>query len=54
MRGTRAGGGTGTTRCPARVRLSACDHVILRLVRSPDKAWLDLRGTVALTFPLGT
>ncbi|MFE9648096.1 DUF6510 family protein [Streptomyces sp. NPDC006365] len=35
-------------RCPD------CDHVILRLVRSPDKAWLDLRGTVALTVPLGT
>ncbi|WP_086558569.1 DUF6510 family protein [Streptomyces africanus] len=34
-------------RCPD------CDQVILRLVRSPDKAWLDLRGTVALTFRLG-
>jgi hypothetical protein len=25
-------------RCPA------CDEVVLRLVRSPDRAWLDLRG----------
>jgi hypothetical protein len=25
-------------RCPA------CDEVLLRLVRAPDRAWLDLRG----------
>ncbi|HEX5566264.1 MAG TPA: DUF6510 family protein, partial [Streptomyces sp.] len=31
-----------------------CDHVILRLVRGPDKVWLDLRGTVVLAFPLDT
>lgn len=29
-------------RCPT------CDHVVLRLVRGPDRAWLDLRGTVRL------
>lgn len=34
-------------RCPD------CEQVILRLVRGPDRAWLDLRGTVALSFPLG-
>jgi len=43
---SRAPGYVG--RCPD------CDHVILRLVRGPDRAWLDLRGTVALAFPLGT
>ncbi|GAA3252286.1 MULTISPECIES: DUF6510 family protein [Nonomuraea] len=29
-------------RCPG------CDEVILRLVRGPGTAWLDLRGTVSL------
>jgi hypothetical protein len=33
-------------RCPA------CDSVVLRLVRGPDRAWLDLRGTVSLEIPL--
>jgi hypothetical protein len=33
-------------RCPG------CDGVILRLVRGPDRAWLDLRGTVCLEIPL--
>jgi Family of unknown function (DUF6510) len=33
-------------RCPS------CDSVVLRLVRGPDRAWLDLRGTVALEVPL--
>jgi hypothetical protein len=33
-------------RCPG------CDQVILRLVRTPDSAWLDLRGTVSLRIPL--
>ena len=31
-----------TARCPA------CDQVVLRLVRSPDRAWLDLRGLTCL------
>jgi hypothetical protein len=35
-------------RCPG------CDEVILRLVRGPDRAWLDLRGTVSLQIPLPT
>jgi hypothetical protein len=33
-------------RCPG------CEEVILRLVRTPDSAWLDLRGTVSLRIPL--
>ncbi|MFI9025373.1 DUF6510 family protein [Streptomyces sp. NPDC053560] len=33
-------------RCPR------CDAVILRLVRAPDAAWLDLRGAVCLRVPL--
>jgi hypothetical protein len=34
-------------RCPG------CDHVVLRLVRTPDAAWLDLTGTVSLHVRLG-
>jgi hypothetical protein len=33
-------------RCPG------CDSVVLRLVRAPDRAWLDMRGAVALEVPL--
>ncbi|MFC8849832.1 MULTISPECIES: DUF6510 family protein [unclassified Micromonospora] len=33
-------------RCPA------CAEVMLRLVRGPDRAWLDLRGTALLQVPL--
>jgi hypothetical protein len=33
-------------RCPG------CDHVILRLVRTPDAAWLDLTGTASLRVQL--
>ncbi|MBY8874706.1 DUF6510 family protein [Micromonospora sp. PLK6-60] len=33
-------------RCPA------CDQVMLRLVRAPDRAWLDLRGTTFLQVPM--
>jgi len=33
-------------RCPG------CDDVVLRLVRGPAEAWLDLRGTVSLRIPL--
>jgi hypothetical protein len=35
-------------RCPG------CDEVVLRLVRGPNAAWLDLRGTVSLRIPLTT
>ncbi|MEU9128841.1 DUF6510 family protein [Kitasatospora sp. NPDC048540] len=35
-------------RCPG------CGQVVLRLVRGPRAAWLDLRGTVALRIPLGS
>ncbi|MET9343695.1 MULTISPECIES: DUF6510 family protein [unclassified Nonomuraea] len=33
-------------RCPG------CEEVVLRLVRGPQEAWLDLRGTVSLRIPL--
>jgi hypothetical protein len=33
-------------RCPG------CEDVVLRIVRGPDAAWLDLRGTVSLKVPL--
>jgi Family of unknown function (DUF6510) len=33
-------------RCPA------CDQVLLRLVRGPGRAWLDLRGLSYLQLPL--
>ncbi|GHJ45613.1 hypothetical protein Cs7R123_29550 [Catellatospora sp. TT07R-123] len=34
-------------RCPS------CTEVIMRLVRGPSSAWLDLRGAVSLHIPLG-
>jgi hypothetical protein len=40
----RAPGAVG--RCPG------CDAVILRLVRGPSAAWLDLKGMVSLQIPL--
>jgi hypothetical protein len=33
-------------RCPA------CEQVVLRLVRGPDRAWLDLHGSAYLEVPL--
>jgi hypothetical protein len=33
-------------RCPG------CDEVVLRLVRGPGSAWLDLHGAVSLRIPL--
>ena len=33
-------------RCPV------CDQVLLRLVRGPGRAWLDLRGLVYLQLPV--
>jgi hypothetical protein len=33
-------------RCPG------CDDVVLRLVRGPEQAWLDLRGAISLRVPL--
>jgi hypothetical protein len=29
-------------------RCRACDNVLFRLVRAPDRAWLDLRGVAYL------
>ena len=33
-------------RCPS------CDAVLLRVVRGPDRAWLDLRGLTCLELPV--
>jgi xanthine/CO dehydrogenase XdhC/CoxF family maturation factor len=33
-------------------RCAGCERVMLRVVRAPDRAWLDLRGTVSLEIPL--
>jgi hypothetical protein len=33
-------------RCPD------CEEVVLRMVRTPDAAWLDLRGAVSLRIPM--
>ncbi|MET8765332.1 DUF6510 family protein [Lentzea sp. NPDC004782] len=33
-------------RCPH------CEEVVLRVVRAPGRAWLDLRGTISLEIPL--
>ncbi|MDP9239743.1 MAG: DUF6510 family protein [Actinomycetota bacterium] len=33
-------------------RCSGCEAVVLRLVRGPSHAWLDLTGTVHLRIPL--
>ncbi|OKI61248.1 DUF6510 family protein [Micromonospora sp. CB01531] len=33
-------------RCPV------CEQVMLRLVRAPDRAWLDLRGATVLELPM--
>jgi hypothetical protein len=41
------------SRAPGLVaRCPGCDDVVLRVVRGPDRAWLDLRGTVSLQVPL--
>lgn len=42
-------------RAPGMVlRCTSCDAVQLRLVRAPERAWLDLRGVAALEIPLPT
>jgi hypothetical protein len=33
-------------------RCAVCDHVTLRVVRTPTQLWLDVRGSVALRFPV--
>ncbi|WP_155369800.1 DUF6510 family protein [Catellatospora vulcania] len=33
-------------RCPS------CQQVLMRLVRGPSSAWLDLRGTMSLRIPM--
>jgi hypothetical protein len=34
------------------VRCPVCDQVLLRLVRGPGRAWLDLRGLAWLQLPV--
>jgi hypothetical protein len=42
------------TQAPGMVaRCPACGAVVLRVVRGPDRGWLDLRGLVCLEIPLG-
>ncbi|MBX6749110.1 MAG: hypothetical protein IRY85_05465 [Micromonosporaceae bacterium] len=33
-------------------RCASCESVLLRLVRAPDRAWLDLRGLSYLEVPI--
>lgn len=43
----------GTADGPGLVgRCPACQAVMLRLVRGPEAAWLDMRGTVSLRVPM--
>ena len=35
-------------------RCAGCGEVVARHVRTPNAAWLDLRGTIALTIPLAS
>ena len=55
--GCRQVGAVATLRVYARApglvaRCPRCDEVMLRLVRGPDRAWLDLRGMLNLEIPL--
>lgn len=34
------------------LRCATCEEVQVRVVRSPDRAWLDLRGVTVLEVPL--
>jgi hypothetical protein len=34
------------------MRCSGCDAVLLRMVRGPDRAWLDMRGLAMLEIAL--
>jgi uncharacterized protein DUF6510 len=43
------------SRAPGLVaRCPGCDGVVLRVVRGPNDAWLDLRGSMSLRIPLPT
>ena len=35
------------------VRCAGCEAVLLRVVQSADRTWLDLRGLAVLQLPLG-
>jgi hypothetical protein len=36
------------------LRCASCDAVQVRFVRSPERAWLDMRGIHMLEIPLST
>lgn len=41
------------SRAPGLVaRCPGCDYVLMRVVRGPDRAWLDLRGVTCLELAL--
>lgn len=41
------------TDCPGLIaRCPGCQHVVLRIVRSPESVWLDMRGCAALSIAL--
>lgn len=41
------------TRAPGFVaRCPACEEVVLRMVRGPESAWVDMRGNTSLRIPL--
>jgi hypothetical protein len=41
------------SRAPGLVaRCAGCEEVLMRVVRGPDRAWLDLRGVIYLEFPM--
>ena len=33
-------------------RCAGCESVLMRLVRAPDRAWLDLRGVTSIEIAL--
>lgn len=52
-------GAVGTLRVYMRdpglvARCPSCDATVLRLVRGPDRIWLDLHGSASLELPLGS
>src|SRR4249919_1740914 len=43
------------TKAPGMIaRCAGCEEVVARYARTPNQAWLDLRGTVALAIPMDT
>jgi len=34
------------------IRCRGCDHIVARLVQTPDETWLELSGSASWRFPL--